>query len=62
MTDRFPSVTIVAGTLTPAPGPVATFGHMLRMHDAGTYIHIDPETARQWLTVLTPIAESENNA
>lgn len=57
--DRFPSVTIVAGDIHPTRGP-ATAGHMLRMHDGQTYIHIDPATAAQWLTILTPIAEEDN--
>ena len=55
--DHYPSVTIVAGYLQRVSAPAATFGHMVRMHDGATYIHIDPETARQWIQTLTPIAE-----
>lgn len=58
--NLYPSVTIVAGHIAPAPGPPTTSGnHMLRMHGGATYIHINPETARQWIGVLEQIAESE---
>jgi hypothetical protein len=56
-TDLYPSVTIVAGRINPTPGPSGAFGHMLRMHGGATYIHINPETARQWIGVLEQIAE-----
>lgn len=59
MSDRYPSVTIVAGDIEPAPGPTATFGHMIRMHGGALYIHIDPATARQWIGVLEQIAGAE---
>jgi hypothetical protein len=57
---HYPSVTIVAGELEPPRGPSVTSGHMLRMHDGATYIHIDPKTAKQWIGVLETIATTES--
>jgi hypothetical protein len=56
MTTRYPSVTIVAGPIQPTRGPAVASGHILRMHDYA-FIHIDPETAKQWISVLSEIAE-----
>ena len=40
--------------------PFPRLGRQLMMGDTGALmIHINPATAKQWLTVLTPIAESE---
>jgi len=59
--DSYPSVTIVAGDIEPPRGPATTSGHhMIRMHDGATYIHINPETAKQWISVLEPIAKAGN--
>ena len=58
--DHYPSVTIVAGELEQVVAPAATFGHMVRMHGGATYIHITPETAKQWIGVLNTIAEEES--
>lgn len=56
--DYYPSVSIVAGPLTPpVNNPIGTQGHMLKMHGGATYITISAEVARQWIATLTPIAE-----
>jgi hypothetical protein len=53
-------VTIVAGELHTTSGPAGTFGHMLRMHDGATYIHINAEIAKQWISVLETVTEGNN--
>jgi hypothetical protein len=57
--DLYPSVSIVAGPLTPAANPLGVLGHMLKMHGGAAYITITPETARQWIGVLEQIAGPE---
>jgi hypothetical protein len=54
--DQYPSVTIVAGDIKPVRPTTAENGAFLRMHDGATYIKISPETAKQWIPVLTEIA------
>lgn len=58
--DHYPSVSIVAGPITLPKNPIGTLGHMLKMHGGAMYITIDPETARQWIETLTPIAEESS--
>lgn len=59
--DHYPSVSIVAGPLTPpANDPTGTLGHMFKMHGGAMYITIAPDVARQWIETLTPIAEESN--
>lgn len=57
--DQYPSVSIVAGPITLPSNPIGTLGHMLKMHGGAMYITIDPETARQWISVLETITKEE---
>ena len=61
-TPGFASVSVNAGPLTPTHLPARPdIGKGFNMGNYLT-IHIRPETARQWITELTPIAEQDNNA
>jgi len=58
--DYYPSVSIVAGPLTPpANDPIGSLGRMFKMHGGATYITITPDVARQWITVLESISKEE---
>lgn len=56
----YPSVSIVAGPLTPARNTTIAGDHMLRMHGGAMYITIDAETAKQWVDVLGTITKEAN--
>jgi len=52
------SVSIIAGPIERRPG-TSSFGSLVRMGDGNIYLQITPETAKQWLPVITEISESE---
>ena len=53
------SVSIIAGPITRPSADAGYFGHLIRMGDGNIYLQITPETAKQWLPVITQIAEGE---
>jgi len=56
---------MTAGVISAAinAGPIHVTGNGLVYMAGSLYIHnMNPETARQWIQALGPIAESENNA
>lgn len=55
--EYYPSVSIVAGSVILANNPVGVLDHQLKMHGGAMYITISADVARQWITVLEPIAE-----
>ena len=60
MTDGLVSVSLIAGPIhatTTTPHP--ELGHQYGMND-NFYMHIHPDTARQWITTLEPIATKED--
>lgn len=56
----FVQVSVIAGPLHPTPQPVHDeLGQQFTMND-DFHLHLTPETARQWITTLTPIATKED--
>ena len=49
--------TLFAGPLRPTGNVGSDIGHQLAMGKNGTRIYITADMARQWITVLTEIAE-----
>lgn len=52
------SVSVLAGHLHPTSEAAnERIGKQIQMGNTGLYFHILPETAKQWIETLTPIAQ-----
>lgn len=57
------SVSVIAGEIEVTNTPITltpSLGQQVVMGNSGLYFHIKPEVARQWVSVLEPIAKEND--